>query len=155
MWTNAGTRCTMDQGPGAAAQDIEHIEAQPCRRCGLPEVDGEGDGDAAMSGEPELGSGRRQGSDAMMMVGLSSLTHGARSIHSTGVHRDFTMRERGPSGCSTMTRMSSAAVHEVWLWQTSSAPTGAHRGSDSSEEGRNWVWGWVWQRLGLLLGSLL
>jgi hypothetical protein len=52
LWTNSGTWSTMDQGPGAVAQDIGHAGAWPCQGWSTPEVDGEGDGDAAMSREP-------------------------------------------------------------------------------------------------------
>jgi hypothetical protein len=54
----------------------------------------------------------------------SSLSvHSARPLRSMGAHRDFTMREKGPRGCSMATGMGGAAVREVEQRQTSLATT--------------------------------
>jgi hypothetical protein len=66
LWTNTGTRSTMDQGPGACGTGHWAHRSSALRRCGSSALSGggrEGDGDVAMSGEPSPDMGRRRDGD--------------------------------------------------------------------------------------------
>jgi hypothetical protein len=59
---------------------------------------------------PSMKNGRRRCGGVTTIATSSSPVHGARPLRSIGACRDFTMRGKGPRGCSMETRMGGVAA---------------------------------------------